>query len=256
MKYARFFLVSFLLCGLCGSVQGQLCTVTGAGTVPSILPSDTLATIPVFAADSQVIQVAHDGDTVVFGITLVYDSLLIDQITGVPNGMAVTCHAPQASCVAYPDSTGLLRFCLKFVSQLQNPNPASFPNYDSILVDVELFVTSPFGSQSFVQSIPIYWQTSPMPGIFGEHPAAMDLRLRPQPASDDLHVQFTLTGDVDARLTLSDMMGRVCRARNLGMLRSGENQVALDLEGLGTGIYMLSLNLGEAQYTRKVVIVK
>jgi hypothetical protein len=74
-----------------------------------------------------------------------------------------------------------------------------------------------------------------------------DLAIYPNPASDQLTVRLAPTSPHSGQLTLSNHLGQVvCRQD----LNGGENKV--NLQGLATGIYLLTLTTPQGQINRKL----
>ena len=72
----------------------------------------------------------------------------------------------------------------------------------------------------------------------------------PNPASRDLHVRVSLSGDAPARLELLDLAGRRLRAHELS--GGGEQTVRFqNLERVPPGVYLLRLSQGrESRFAR------
>ncbi|HKQ56524.1 MAG TPA: T9SS type A sorting domain-containing protein [Candidatus Eisenbacteria bacterium] len=91
-------------------------------------------------------------------------------------------------------------------------------------------------------------------------PTAFHLALtgaRPNPATDDLLVSFSLSTREDATLALYDVAGRLVRTRSVGSLGPGSHLVNL-AEGsrLAAGIYVVRLTQGARSVSAKAAVVR
>jgi len=81
-------------------------------------------------------------------------------------------------------------------------------------------------------------------------------RVRPNPASSPLHVEFSLASDAPATLEVVDVAGRRWLHDELGALARGQHEATVSLRGLpGPGVYWLHLaQAGHGVVTQVVVI--
>ena len=91
-------------------------------------------------------------------------------------------------------------------------------------------------------------------------PVAVELALagvRPNPATQELAVAFSLPDASPARLEAFDLAGRRVVAREVGPLGGGNHEVRLG-EGrtLAPGVYLLRLTRGERVLKARAVIVR
>jgi len=83
--------------------------------------------------------------------------------------------------------------------------------------------------------------------------AATSMALSPNPlAGNVLHIEYSLNQAGSARVTLSDIMGRVVITRGIAGNRQGE--FSLDLRMLRGGVYIVRLDDGRSTVTRKLVV--
>jgi len=94
------------------------------------------------------------------------------------------------------------------------------------------------------------WVALPSGGALVELPIATSvasndavsgLRVWPNPASDQLSIAFNSANAVQARISLTDVTGRVVRTVNTSSIAAGENRLWIDLNGLAEGLYQLSI---------------
>jgi len=89
------------------------------------------------------------------------------------------------------------------------------------------------------------------PVVRAFEPAANTLHfdLSPNPATDQLRVEFAAPLDAITRLTLLDAAGRTVRSWQIG---EGNNQTLLQLSGIPVGFYLLSVENGQGRGVKKV----
>ena len=73
-------------------------------------------------------------------------------------------------------------------------------------------------------------------GINEQH-AGIDFSLYPNPASDKINFYLTTKENLNCRITIFDVSGRVALEDNFGNLSSGKHQKLVDLTGLSAGMY-------------------
>jgi hypothetical protein len=81
-----------------------------------------------------------------------------------------------------------------------------------------------------------------------------DVLVYPNPAADVIHAKFSLPENVNARVTLSDVTGRVVAAIGANGLKQGMNDVQIPLSGIPAGLYMMKIDNGSESVYRKVVV--
>ncbi len=90
---------------------------------------------------------------------------------------------------------------------------------------------------------------------FEEASTTMDLSVYPNPATNQLNLDFNTSLSEKTMIRMMDVTGRVVRTDTYDSTK-GMNQYSIDLSGLGNGIYFVELTSGSQRYSRKVTISK
>lgn len=99
------------------------------------------------------------------------------------------------------------------------------------------------------------WKSSTN-SVRSEHAAnALQLDIRPNPASDEAIIHFTLAEPSTVSVTLYDELGRVVRSHAYETHPTGAHTITLDGDSLPAGAYYCRLTAGDAVATRRVVLV-
>ncbi|UOQ65775.1 T9SS type A sorting domain-containing protein [Hymenobacter volaticus] len=77
------------------------------------------------------------------------------------------------------------------------------------------------------------------------------LQLWPNPATQTVAIRLPAATRASTVIQLRDALGRA--TRNI-QLAAGQQEVNIDLKGLQSGLYMVQAQLGDTQYTRRLVI--
>ena len=77
------------------------------------------------------------------------------------------------------------------------------------------------------------------------------LQLWPNPATQTVAVRLPTAARTPAVLQLRDALGRTTRTVQLA---AGQQEVSVDLNGLRSGLYLVQTQLGDTQYTRRLVV--
>ena len=80
-----------------------------------------------------------------------------------------------------------------------------------------------------------------------------DMHVYPNPASDRLTVEFSLTQSERVTVQLLDLTGKVLRQNTMEGV-DGVNQMRLDLDGVAKGLYLLEVNTPNGKSVRKVTV--
>ncbi len=74
----------------------------------------------------------------------------------------------------------------------------------------------------------------------------------PNPAAEELNVQFAVTGNADVSVTLSNVIGQVVATRNFGNVLKGK--ATFDTRTLPPGVYVCTVSSGGERYTSRVAV--
>ena len=80
-----------------------------------------------------------------------------------------------------------------------------------------------------------------------------ELSVYPNPATDHLTVEFSLTQAEQVSARILDMTGKVLQQNTIDGV-DGANQIQLDLNGISQGLYLLEINTPEGKSVRKVIV--
>ena len=75
----------------------------------------------------------------------------------------------------------------------------------------------------------------------------------PNPTTDNSSIQFELKKSSDVDITLMDMTGRVVFRENVRNMGQGTHRLPLDMNNLGTGVYLLKVNALDERFVSRVV---
>ncbi|MGE3802414.1 MAG: Omp28-related outer membrane protein [Candidatus Kapaibacterium sp.] len=78
----------------------------------------------------------------------------------------------------------------------------------------------------------------------------------PNPATEDVRIQFTLGNVESSRITLHDAYGKLVSETDLGRLEVGEHGIDLETAELVPGLYTVTLHAGEYRASQKLIVVK
>ena len=85
------------------------------------------------------------------------------------------------------------------------------------------------------------------------HNGVDELTVYPNPATDRLTVEFTLTQAESVTAQIVDLTGKVLRHNTIDGV-DGSNQIQLNLNGISKGLYLLEINTSEGKSVRKVTV--
>ncbi len=88
-----------------------------------------------------------------------------------------------------------------------------------------------------------------------ENTFANNMNVYPNPASNNVNVDFTLSNDADATVELLNGLGQVVSTQVLGHV-SGEQSVSIDVASLESGMYIVKVKTSNGEITKRVSVVK
>ncbi|MCR5550335.1 MAG: C10 family peptidase [Bacteroidales bacterium] len=86
-----------------------------------------------------------------------------------------------------------------------------------------------------------------------EYSGLEDLTVYPNPASDAIHVRFSLDEVSAVNCRLTDLSGKTLRTESIPA-ESGENSYTIDVSSLSSGFYMLEMSTSKGKAVRKVMV--
>ena len=97
----------------------------------------------------------------------------------------------------------------------------------------------------------------PLVGIRKNESQVEKLRIYPNPASESIRVSFTSDkADLQTYISITDILGRKVYYINKIMLNQGKNELLIEADEFGAGIYVLKLLIGESTFTKKFAVIK
>jgi hypothetical protein len=81
---------------------------------------------------------------------------------------------------------------------------------------------------------------------------ASGIGMSPNPTSGNINISLILHESADINIVVTDVLGKTVRQMN-NNYSQGNQSVRLDLEGLSSGIYMVSLQSNGEVYTEKIL---
>jgi hypothetical protein len=87
-----------------------------------------------------------------------------------------------------------------------------------------------------------------------QSPLSRSLQVAPSPVTNVAHISYDVRTSGNVRLTLYDVTGRPVSTIRDGRVAAGRHAVELNVQGLEAGIYLLRLEAGAEQATKKLVV--
>ena len=94
--------------------------------------------------------------------------------------------------------------------------------------------------------------TSGVAGIANESP----LQLFPNPASEEVHIEFNSPIGQSIAVATTDMLGRVVGQNNNVTVAEGMNDVSYNVANLPPGVYLIKIQAADNVYLKKVQITR
>jgi streptogramin lyase len=83
--------------------------------------------------------------------------------------------------------------------------------------------------------------------------AALVMTLFPNPATDAAFIRVNLPESAPVQIELFDLAGRKLRFRDFGKAAAGSNEFPLNLEGLASGMYVITLRAGQTAASLRLI---
>lgn len=215
---------------------------------PGVYP-DTITGLPhsyVGVAYATTIQIKVLTDTVVGGLTVPVDSIVVNGVSGLPSGFTYVC--TPSSC-SFPGGSDA---CIYL--QGLPPTGAMVGSYP-IIVQVTAYGVL-FGTPTNVPanitgySIEIDANT----GISDLNTPTFTVgQNSPNPAHEYTVIPVNLTRNEEVTVTVSNLLGKKVIEHTYN-LNKGRNTINVDVHGLQQGIYLYTISVGRNNTTRRMII--
>jgi hypothetical protein len=226
------------------------CTPDPQFTQPGVYPDSATNFMPAYVnqAYSQLVTNVVPVDTTVeiipgFPQTLSMDSIVVDNVTGLPPGFTYQC-VPNG-CAFLGGTSG----CMIITG---TPNPGDEGNYP-IQVDLSAYVggtgiPAPFDvDYYFIDVLPALSVTELNDDFFAVK------QNQPNPFSKNTTITYSMGKSTYVTFTVYNLLGKVVREEKLAASR-GDNNITVNAEDLGPGVYMYSLKTKTQTITKRMVV--
>lgn len=231
-----------LVLGALGFVHmacGQACVIDSQWTSAGIYPTDTLPPMQPGTTIDATFNMLWPTDTVLFGFTVLFDSATLVNVLAVPNYLGFYCGGAAPNC-SYPGNPApLFRACMRFTGTCSQQNPR-FPAYDSIIVQHNQWVTTPFGTQSALASDTL-WYRCGVPLGLSDREVMGGMSVLLDQSGMAVGAVVHLVTPMDGLLEIRDLYGRVVGRQPMGWLPAGKRRLDWRVEGLEAGLYVMVL---------------
>lgn len=89
-----------------------------------------------------------------------------------------------------------------------------------------------------------------------EDQAKVSLTTYPNPAYDNININFLLDKTSNATVRVSDITGRTMISKELGKVFEGEHKISIDILSLNAGMYLIELNADQQKALSKLTVQK
>jgi hypothetical protein len=93
-------------------------------------------------------------------------------------------------------------------------------------------------------------------GISTYTSSIMAVNVFPNPATDNTNINFTLAEASNVTITVYNLVGQQVKTESLGRLADGEHTFVLNTESLTTGLYFITMKVGNETITKKITITR
>lgn len=215
------------------------------GTVPGVLPADTLPTVYT-SSQNQWMEITLAGDTTVLGFQINFDSVHLDAIDGMPVEVPFECLRP-VPAMSYWDTTLLHHFCFNYAFDLNytglvQHNP-SYPAPDQVRFIFSKYMTIPFiGNQVMLDTVEVnytfvnWWDSFPI--VIEDQPSFRSATLE-NPAGDMARIWLEVSEPGQLEISAIDMAGRQVMQRRWDVTRPGRQDHDWSVEDWPAGVYII-----------------
>lgn len=227
------------------------CTPDPQFTSPGIYPDSATNLMPAFVGSSysQTITAVTPLDTVVEIIpgipqTVPIDSIIIDNISGLPPGFTYECANP--SCVFYGGTSSCAR-----IYSTTNPTIADTGRY---YLTIDLTAYSIISQSSTLTYYYIDVIDSASVGINSIEGDRLEVsQNHPNPVDGVTYIDFNSGVNTTVEFTVMNLLGKVIHRQSIKAIR-GENRITFDAKHLDGGIYLYTLDNGNVSYGNKMIV--
>lgn len=236
--------------GFVNFVNGQACIPSTQWTAPGIHPDSATNFAQGYAnqAYSQLITVIIPQDTTVFNIPLPWDSTVLVNIVGLPNGFTWACwnnSAPNARCRWRGNTTG----CAIITG---NPTIA-----DTGLYPLTISTKNYLGGSSLPNNYTISYYKIRINAPLGisnlDNNKFMVGDCLPNPFSNKTDINFNTPDPKVVSIKVYNLVGVEVYSVNYRSSK-GVNHFIFDRNGLPNGVYIYSINNGDQTISKRMVI--
>ena len=199
-------------------------------------------------AYSETIQMSIKNDTTVnvFGnnVTVLMDSVKINSVTGIPNGMSYTCENPECKIIRNPSQTHT-QTCVVIEG-----TPTTLGDFD-ITFNVSIHVQGSALNKDFVVSSSV---TNCINGINDINSSTIDIF--PQPSNGKAIIALDLKNSELVKIELLNINGEKLNRVFNGTLQTGKNEIEISqyTSTLNKGIYLLNIQFENNSISKKLII--
>ena len=80
-----------------------------------------------------------------------------------------------------------------------------------------------------------------------------DIKIYPNPTNGNFKLDFKIDNPMDISWVVYSETGRIVQSKKVKKAISGNNQISVSLNGLSSGMYYITLNIGEKKITRQII---
>lgn len=125
----------------------------------------------------------------------------------------------------------------------------SLSGYAKSSVRFKIEFISDGGNNVYIDNLNLYDANS-----ISENMISSSVELSPNPANVSSELSFVLINDQDVEINLNDLTGRRISTIKKERMPQGENSLQIPLNGLRSGIYLVSLHTSTGSITKKLVV--
>ncbi len=245
----HFLLATLFILSLSG-LKAQ-CTPDPQFTSPGIYPDSAtnFKTAYTYNPYEQVITAIVPLDTMVeiipgFPQTVPIDSIVIDNISGLPPGFTYECADP--NCTFLGGTTSCAR-----IYSLTNPANADIGTY---VLTIDLTAYSIISQQSTLTYYKIDVVDSASLNVPNQEIEKIEMKQNvPNPVDEITYIDYNSGSNTDISFSVMNLLGEVVYTKNISAKR-GHNRIAFDASDLKSGIYLYTIDNGYVSHGKKMMV--